>query len=67
LVSGASFLNSGGSLFFNQGPNKPGILIEKGDLLHPVGIKEGNLITKVGAEIIPKGQFLTPVRQFGLL
>jgi len=70
---GASFLNSGGSLFFNQGPNKPGILInkpgiliEKGDLLHPVGIKEGNLTTKVRAKIIPEGQFLTPVRQFRL-
>jgi hypothetical protein len=68
LVSGASFLNSSsGSLFFNQGPNRSGILIEEGDLLHPVGIKKGNLITTAGAEIIPKGQFLTPVRQFGLL
>jgi hypothetical protein len=70
LVSGASF---GGSLFFNQGPNEPGILInkpiisiEEGYLLHPVGIKKGNLITKVRAKIIPEGQSLTPVRQFKL-
>jgi hypothetical protein len=65
LVSGAC-LNEG-SLFFNQGPNNPGILIPGGELLHPVGIKLENLVTRVGAEIIPKGQFLTPVRQFGLL
>ena len=63
LVSGASCLNSE-SLFFNQGPNKQGILTKKGGLLHPVGIKKGNLITKVRAKIIPEGKFLTPVRQF---
>jgi len=66
LVSGASCLNSCGSLFFNQGPNRPGILTEKGGLLHPVGIKKENLVTKVRAKIIPEGKFLTPVRQFRL-
>jgi hypothetical protein len=66
LVSGAFCLNSGGSLFFNQGPNRPGILTEKGGLLHPVGIKKENLVTKVRAKIIPEGKFLTPVRQFRL-
>jgi len=68
LVSGASFINSGGSLFFNQGPNKPGILIEKGDLLLPVGINWKNLVTMSKKEIfVPNGRSLIPVRQFGLL
>jgi len=76
FVSGASFLNSGGSLFFNQGPNepgilinKPGILIENEYLLHPVGINRENLVTmsKKNEMVVPNGTSLIPVRQFGLL
>jgi hypothetical protein len=67
LVSGAC-LNEGSS-FFNQGPNNPGILINGEDLLHPVGIKQGNLVTmsKSDKMVMPNGISLIPVRQFGLL
>jgi len=67
LVSGAC-LNKGSS-FFNQGPNNPGILINGGDLLHPVGIKSGNLVTMSKSDkiVVPNGTSLIPVRQFGLL
>jgi hypothetical protein len=70
LVSGASFLNSsGGSLFFNQGPNRPGILVVEENLLHPVGINRENLVTmsKKDEMVVPNGTSLIPVRQFGLL
>ena len=67
LVSGAC-LNKGSS-FFNQGPNNPGILINGGDLLHPVGIKSGNLVTMSKSDkiVVPNGTSLIPVRRFGLL
>jgi len=69
LVSGASFLNSGGSLFFNQGPNRLGILFVEENLLHPVGINMKNLVTmsKKDKMVVPNGTSLIPVRQFGLL
>jgi hypothetical protein len=69
LVSGASFLNTSGPLFINQGPNEPGILVVEENLLHPVGINRENLVTmsKKDEMVVPNGTSLIPVRQFGLL
>jgi len=65
LVSGANLFP--GLIFFNRGPESPGILSSFEDPLQPIGINPKSLVVgSIGRITVPNGQILTPVKMFGL-